>query len=243
MFGVQQASIALDALEGIVRRALLVEAEVVPVGLFVIELVDVSSDDNADIEMEEESDDVADDKTDLSTRAENRATRNLVVVTIVTLNQRALGKDEVEGECGQGERGEEANPNEDRVGFDHATVSDNRTNEPEQRDDSDDDENGTGDNEANPSTRRDFDLTVLQKIWSCIDSVDEPEKCTSTETAADEGQKRGNEDGGPNWDAATEVSAGAHRVILAKSWLVCLERVRGSSETWLEMSVHQSRGR
>jgi hypothetical protein len=43
--------------------------------------------------------------------------------------------------------------------------------------------------------------------------VDEPEKCTSTKTAADEGQKRGNEDGGPNWDAATEVSAGAHRVI------------------------------
>jgi hypothetical protein len=49
MFGVQQSSIALDALEGIVGRALLVEAEVVPVGLFVLELIDVSSDDNADI--------------------------------------------------------------------------------------------------------------------------------------------------------------------------------------------------
>lgn len=50
MFGcVQQASVALDALEGIVRGALLVEAKVVPVGLLVLELVDVSSDDNTDI--------------------------------------------------------------------------------------------------------------------------------------------------------------------------------------------------
>ena len=80
--------------------------------------------------MEEESDDIADDETDFSTGAENGAARNLVVAAVVTLDYRALGEDEVEGECGQGERGEEADPNENRVGFDHATVSDHRPNEP-----------------------------------------------------------------------------------------------------------------
>ena len=80
--------------------------------------------------MEEEANDVAEDETDFSASAENRATRDLVVVAIVTLNQSALGEDEVEGKCGQGERGEEANPDKNRVGFDHATVSDHRANEP-----------------------------------------------------------------------------------------------------------------
>jgi hypothetical protein len=42
--------------------------------------------------------------------------------------------------------------------------------------------------------------------------VDEPEKCASTETATDEGQQRGEENGGPDGDAATEVSATAHVV-------------------------------
>jgi hypothetical protein len=74
--------------------------------------------------MEEETNDVADNEGNLSTRAEDRATRDLIVVAIVTLDQRALGEDEVECECGQGERGEEAHPDENRVGLDHATVSD-----------------------------------------------------------------------------------------------------------------------
>jgi len=221
----------------------VVETEVVLVRLFVLELVDVSPDDDTNVEMEEETDNVPDDEPDFSTRRENRATRNLGVVLIITLNQRALGKDEVERERSQRKRRKEAHPDENRVGLDHATVSNHRTDESEERDDGNESENNTGDDETNPSTRRDLDLVVFQEVRSRIDSVDEPEKCTSTETAADEGQKRGNEDGGPNWDAATEVSAGAHRVILAKSWLVCWERVRGSSETWLEMSVHQSRGR
>ena len=78
--------------------------------------------------MEEETNDVADNEGDLSTRVEDRATRDLIVVAIVTLNQRALGEDEVERESGQGERGEEAHPNENRVGLDHATVSDHRAN-------------------------------------------------------------------------------------------------------------------
>jgi len=162
--------------------------------------------------MEEETDDVADNEANLSTRAENRATRDLIVAAIVTLDQRALGEDEVECECGQGERGEEAQPNENRVGLDHATVSDHRANKSEKRDESDDSENDTSDDETNPSARRDFDLTVIQEIGSCIDSVYEPEKCTSAKTATDEGQQRGEEHGGPNRDAATEVSTGAHVV-------------------------------
>ena len=40
----------------------------------------------------------------------------------------------------------------------------------------------------------------------------EPEKCTGAKTATDEGQQRGEEDGCPDGDAATEVSAGAHVV-------------------------------
>ena len=46
---VQQASIALDTLEGIVGCALLVETEVVLVGLFVLELLNVSPDNDTDI--------------------------------------------------------------------------------------------------------------------------------------------------------------------------------------------------
>jgi hypothetical protein len=42
--------------------------------------------------------------------------------------------------------------------------------------------------------------------------VYEPEKCTSAKTTTDEGQQRGEENGCPDWDAATEVSAGAHVV-------------------------------
>lgn len=53
MLVVQQATIALNALEGIVGcRALLlvmVETEVVLVGLFVLELLNVSLDDDADV--------------------------------------------------------------------------------------------------------------------------------------------------------------------------------------------------
>lgn len=79
--------------------------------------------------MEEEANNVANDETDFSTRAEDRAARDLVVVAVVTLNQRALGEDEVECKSGQGQRREEADPNENRVGFDHATVSDHRANE------------------------------------------------------------------------------------------------------------------
>lgn len=43
-------------------------------------------------------------------------------------------------------------------------------------------------------------------------TVDEPEKCTRSNTASDEGEERGDENGGPDWNAATEVSAAAHRV-------------------------------
>ena len=45
-------------------------------------------------------------------------------------------------------------------------------------------------------------------------TVDEPEKCTSGETATKEGQEGGDENGGPDGNAATEVSAGAHVVVL-----------------------------
>jgi hypothetical protein len=41
---------------------------------------------------------------------------------------------------------------------------------PEKRDESDDSENDTCDDETNPSPRRDFNLTVIQEIGSCIDS-------------------------------------------------------------------------
>lgn len=74
--------------------------------------------------MEEEANNVTDDEANLSTSVEDRATRNFVVAAIVTLDQRALGEDEVERECRQRDRGEEAYPNENRVCFDHATVSD-----------------------------------------------------------------------------------------------------------------------
>lgn len=52
MLVVQQATIAIDALEGIVGCRILlvtVETEVVLVGLFVLELVNVSSDDDTDV--------------------------------------------------------------------------------------------------------------------------------------------------------------------------------------------------
>ena len=49
VFAVQQAVPALDALEGIVGRALLVETKVVLVGLFVLELVNISPDNDADV--------------------------------------------------------------------------------------------------------------------------------------------------------------------------------------------------
>ena len=51
VFVVQQAVLALDALEGIVGRALalLVEAKVVLVCLFILELLDVSPDNYADV--------------------------------------------------------------------------------------------------------------------------------------------------------------------------------------------------
>jgi len=49
VFVVQQAIPALDALEGIVGCALLVETKVVLVGLFVLELVNVSPDNDTDV--------------------------------------------------------------------------------------------------------------------------------------------------------------------------------------------------
>lgn len=49
--------------------------------------------------------------------------------------------------------------------------------------------------------------------------MDEPEKCTSAKTATDERQQGRNEDGGSNWDAATEVPAGTHRVVKLVSLL------------------------
>jgi len=167
--------------------------------------------------MDEKTNDVDDDETDFSTRTENRVARDLVVVLIVALNQRALGEDEIEREHGQGERGEEAHPNENRVGFDHAAVSNHRTDESEERDDGDDSENDTGDDETNPSTRRDFNMCVVDEIWSCIDGVDEPEECTSAKSATDERQERGDENGSPNGNAATEVSTSAHRVLVRNS--------------------------
>jgi hypothetical protein len=50
MFSVQQAPVALDALEGIVRQVVpLVEPKVFLVGLLVLELLDISPDNDADI--------------------------------------------------------------------------------------------------------------------------------------------------------------------------------------------------
>ena len=53
MLATQQAAIAVDTLEGIVGCTVLVgapvETEVVPVGLFVLELIDISPDDDTDI--------------------------------------------------------------------------------------------------------------------------------------------------------------------------------------------------
>jgi len=122
---VQQAAIALNALEGIVGRgvALLVETKVVLVGLFVLELLNVSPDDDADVELEEETENANDGECNLSTRVEQRATRNLFEVLVVTLNQRALGEHEVERERSQADGEEEAEPDENRISLDHATVS------------------------------------------------------------------------------------------------------------------------
>ena len=141
--------------------------------------------------MEEETNDVADDENDLPTGGENRTTSNFVAAAIVALNQRALGEYEVECECGQSQRGEEAHPNEDRVSLNHTTVSDNRANEstggiapstiaqlrmtrqgamdlPEERDESDDSENDTSDDETNPSSRCDCHLVVFQDVRFCV---------------------------------------------------------------------------
>lgn len=74
-------------------------------------------------ELEEKANNVADDEADLSTRVEHRATRNFLEILVVALNQGTLGEHEVEGESGQGEREEETDPDESRVGPDHTTVS------------------------------------------------------------------------------------------------------------------------
>jgi len=211
MFAVQQATSGLDALEGIVGSILLVETEVVLVGLFVLELHDVSFDDDTDVQLEEKSNNVGDDETDFSAGAKHCTARNLIEVLVETLNQRALGKHEVEREPSQAEREEEAEPDEEGVGFDHAAVSNHRPNESKERDERDNRENDTGDDETNPSTRRDFDLGVVQEVRSCVDSMDEPEENTSADAATDEGEERCDENGGPDWNAATEVSAVAHR--------------------------------
>jgi len=195
----------------------VVESEFVFVGLFVLELVNVSPDDDADIEMEEKTNDVDDDEPDLPTSAENRAASNFLAVAIDALDQRALGEDEVERECSQTQRGEEAHPNEDGVSLNHTTVSDYRANESKERDESDESEDDTSDDKTNPSSRCDCHLVVFQDVRSCVDGVYKPEKCTSTESAADEGEKRGDENGGPDGDAATEVSTGAHGVVVVKT--------------------------
>jgi len=59
--------------------------------------------------------------------------------------------------------------------------------------------------------------------------VNEPEKCTSGESAPKEGQEGGDENGEPNGNAATEVSAVAHRVVVVEE-LVSLARGERSSE-------------
>ena len=45
-------------------------------------------------------------------------------------------------------------------------------------------------------------------------TVDEPEKCTGGKSAAGEGEERGDENCSPDGNAATEVSAVAHRVVV-----------------------------
>ena len=103
----------------------------------------------------------------------------------------AVGEHEVGRENGQGEGEQEADPDENRVGLDHAAVSNHRANEsahrsvrkqqimtredtgdgsvPEERDDGDDGENNTSDNDANSCTRGDFDLGVVQEVGSRVD--------------------------------------------------------------------------
>jgi len=73
--------------------------------------------------LEEKTNDAADDQANLSTRVEYFATINLVEILVVTLNQRALGERDIARERGQSEGEEEAEPDEERVGLDHATVS------------------------------------------------------------------------------------------------------------------------
>lgn len=50
--------------------------------------------------------------------------------------------------------------------------------------------------------------------------MDEPEKSTSGNTATNEGQEGGDEDGGPDGNTATEVPTVAHHVVVKNS-LVC----------------------
>lgn len=50
--------------------------------------------------------------------------------------------------------------------------------------------------------------------------MDKPEECTSGGSADNEGQEGGDEDGDPNGETATEVSAVGHRVVVENS-LVC----------------------
>jgi len=100
-----------------------VHAEVVLVDLFILELVNISPDDYTDVEIDEKTDDVADEETDLSSRAEYRTTRNLLEVLVVALNQVTLGEHEVGRENSQCKGEQEADPDENRVGFDHAAVS------------------------------------------------------------------------------------------------------------------------
>jgi len=123
VFAGQQAVPVLDALEGIVGRALLVETKVVLVGLFVLELINVSPDNDTDVKLEEKTNDAADDQANLSARVEYFTTIDFVEILVVTLNQRALGKRDIARECGQAEGEEETEPDEERVGLDHATVS------------------------------------------------------------------------------------------------------------------------
>ena len=51
-------------------------------------------------------------------------------------------------------------------------------------------------------------------------TMDEPEKSTSGNTATNEGQEGGDEDGGPDGNTATEVPTVAHHVVVKNS-LVC----------------------
>lgn len=80
-------------------------------------------------EIDEKTDDIANEESDLSSRTEYRTTRNLLEILVVALNQATLGEHEVGRENGQGEGEQEADPDENRVGLDHAAVSNHRTNE------------------------------------------------------------------------------------------------------------------